>query len=258
MSKRVSVCLIAALALAAASIGCIAADEDGQAKAAKTKAPLVFRVSGKAQTEPDSVVIRFAVVGSGESLSLAQQQMQATEQSVIKALDKRGVKRKDMELERFAANSLQPAGIGSPAVKPLGYRVERQYRITMAATAESLDKVLNIADAAMSQGARPAAPDVDAYGAAQPSLMQFTVKDPDKLTKLAMDDALARARKLAEQAAHDMGYPATSVRLIGVTASDSSVACQGYGSDGRTPVASASWQPVIAVVSVEAEFGLMQ
>ncbi len=239
-------------------------DEDGsiQPQPVKSKHPLTFRVNGQAQMTPENVTIHFVIVGDGDTLSAAQQQTQKSRQSIFSAMEGQGAKSKDVQLERFTATPLQPHGINSTAdLKPLGYRVQQQFQLTMPVTNDSLDKVLRIADAAIAQGARQAKStgyNYDGnYAESQPSMMEFTIKDSEKLTKQAMSDALARARKLAEQAAGEMGYAPGAVKLIAVHAYEVSIVpnrCDS--SDGRNPLTSFSWQPIRAMVSIEANFDL--
>lgn len=263
MNRSVLSASIAAL-IALSVCACLAAGDDSAqpGKLAKPKAPLMFKVSGQAETLPESVIIHFAIVGDGDTLSAAEEQMQKTEQSVSSSLQKQGLKPKDMQLERFAAIPLQPTGIRSSTLKPLGYRVQREYKIILPAMGDSLDRALKIADAALSQGGRPlmlADQSYDTSDLRTPSLMEFTIKDSEKLIKEAMGDALKRARRLAEQAAGEMGCPPSAVSLASVQASQISVGPDSYDSgQGHVPLSYSSWQPIKAIVSVEAHFDVIR
>ncbi len=123
---------------------------------------------------------------------------------------------------------------------------------------ETLDKLLQIADAVLQEGARltDSAGSDGGYGEKRVSLFEFQLGDPEKLIQAAMDDAVARARKLAEQAARHMDKPAP--KLVRVQVSDSRIAGDrrdSYVSDSRGAIgALPSWQPVRASVTLDASF----
>ncbi|MFA0737513.1 MAG: hypothetical protein LKKZDAJK_000601 [Candidatus Fervidibacter sp.] len=125
----------------------------------QTQAPLTFRVTGEAQTFPETAVFRFTIIGEGETLGKAQEQLQQIEQEVFKTLEKFGIHWGQISTERFAVIPLQPSissGASSPiALRPLGYRIQKGYGIMVPVSVENLDKLLQIADAVLKQGARP-------------------------------------------------------------------------------------------------------
>lgn len=229
----------------------------------QSQPPLTFRVTGEAQTFPETAVLRFTIVSEGETLSEAQKQLQQIEQAVFKTLGKFGIQRGQIGTERFAVIPLQPSissGTPSPvALRPLGYRVQRGYGVTMSISVDALDKLLQIADAVLKQGARPTVlTGEERYGyypERQPyTLIEFMVRDPDKLIQQAMDDALNRARKLAEQAIQHIGK--VSLRLVRLNVTNIQVLPQRrtITPEGRDPIGTFVWQPIRVTVQAEVSF----
>ncbi len=228
----------------------------------QTQAPLVFRVTGESQAFPETAILKFTIVGEGETLSKAQEQLQQIEQSVFKVLEKFGIRRDQISTERFAVIPLQPSissGVPSPvALRPLGYRVQKGYGVTMPVSVEMLDKLLQIADAVLQQGARPTVTAEDRYGyypeRTPYTLIEFMVRDPDKLVQQAMDDALNRARKLAEQATQHIGK--VSLKLVRLTVSNIQTLPERrtITPEGRDPIGTFIWQPIKVTVQAEVSF----
>ncbi|MGQ9519250.1 MAG: SIMPL domain-containing protein [Candidatus Fervidibacter sp.] len=162
-------------------------------------------------------------MGEGETLSKAQEQLEQVEQAVFKALAKFEITRGQIQTERFIVTPLQPSVSALPTsavLRPLGYRVQRGYSVLIPVTVENLTHLLPIADAVLQQGARPAVTvDSGPYSERLPyTLLEFLVRDPDKLVQQAMDNALNRARKLAEQASQHIGK--VTLKLVRVQVTD--------------------------------------
>jgi len=229
----------------------------------KTQAPLTFRVTGEAQTFPETAVLRFTIVGEGETLGKAQEQLQQIEQEVFKTLEKFGIHRGQISTERFAVIPLQPSissGAPSPiALRPLGYRVQRGYGVTMPISVENLDKLLQIADAVLKQGARPTVVTGEERYGYYPervpyTLIEFMVRDPDKLVQQAMDDALNRAKKLAEQAAQHIGKVSLRLIRLNVSSIQTFPERRTITPEGRDPIGTFVWQPIRVTVQAEVSF----
>lgn len=228
----------------------------------QNQAPLVFRVTGESQAFPETVVLRFTIVGEGETLSKAQEQLQQIEQSVFKELEKVGIQRGQINTERFAVISLQPnisSGVPSPVtLRPLGYRVQRGYGVTMPVSVGTLDKLLQIADTVLQQGARPTVTTEERYSSYSErmpyTLLEFMIHDPDKLIQQAMDDALNRAKRLAEQAAKHIGK--VSLRLVRLTVHDIRTLPERHAitPEGRDSIGTFVWQPIRVTVHAEVSF----
>ncbi len=230
----------------------------------KPAAPLSFHVTGQAEAMPDVALLHFSIVGDGESLGAAQEQLDQTEQAVAKALGNFGIKRSQMKVESFNITPLQPSLDSSPmnptTLPALGYRAQRDYTVP-ASDVKSIHKLIQIADAALQQGARPtsALPESwrgGGYGDRQPGmLLEFTVKDSDKLLKAAVNDALARARRLAEVANKQMGNRPLHLVYVTVTES-SSLSRFGYPTPGGDdqPATSSALRPVKMAVSADIGF----
>ncbi|MCS7187472.1 MAG: SIMPL domain-containing protein [Armatimonadetes bacterium] len=228
----------------------------------QTQAPLVFRVTGEVQAFPETAVLKFMVVGEGETLGKAQEQLQQSEQAVFKVLEKFGVRKDQVLIERFAIIPLQPSlssGPPSPvALRPLGYRVQKGYGIVLPVSVETLDKLLQLADAVLQQGARPTVVTEERYGyypERMPyTLVEFMVRDPERLTQQAMDDALNRARKLAEQATRHIGK--VNLKLVRLTVSNIQTFPERrtITPEGRDPIGTFVWQPIRVTVQAEVLF----
>ncbi len=229
----------------------------------QTQAPLTFRVTGEAQTFPETAVLRFTIVGEGETLGKAQEQLQQIEQEIFKSLEKFGIQRGQISTERFAVIPLPPSissGTPSPiALRPLGYRVQKGYGIMMPANVENLDKLLQIADAVLKQGARPTVVTGEErygyYPERMPyTLMEFMVRDLDKLVQQAMDDALNRAKKLAEQAAQHIGKVRLRLVRLSITNIQTLPERRTITPEGRDPIGTFVWQPIRVTVQAEVAF----
>jgi len=231
----------------------------------KPAAPLSFHVTGQAEAMPDIALLHFTIVGDGESLGTAQAQLDQTEQAVAKALGNFGIKRSQMKVESFNITPLQPS-LDSSSMNPttlpaLGYRAQRDYTVTPASDVKSIHKLIQIADAALQPGARPTSSLGEpwrggGYGDRQPGLLlEFALKDTDKLLKTAVNDALARARRLAEVANKQMGNRPLHLVYVMVTESNS-LSRYGYpvpGGDDQ-PATSSALRPVKMAVSADIGF----
>jgi len=243
--------------------------QDSSMTGQKPSAPLTFRVTGQAEAMPETVTLHFSVVGDGETLSSAMERLDKTERAVADALRKFDVKPEQMKVDRFSLAPLQPTV--DPSMNPmnptpppsLGYRASRDYSITPAMSVKSLPKAIQIVDAALQAGARatstPASSSSEPWrygGASQPGmLLEYAVSDPDKLLKEAVNDALARARKLAEEVIKQTGKE--SLQLVSVQMTQSTAgypySYPGSGMDD-SPSTTAANQSVKVTVSAEVGF----
>jgi len=228
-----------------------------------TQPPLVFRVTSEAQAFPETAILRFTAVGEGETLGKAQEQLQQIEQAVFKTLEKFGISKGQVSTERFAVIPLQPSvtsGVPSPvALRPLGYRVQKGYGVVMPVSVENLDKLLKIADAVLQQGVRPTTVTGEErygyYPERMPyTLIEFQVRDPDKLVQQAMDDALNRARMLAEKATQHIGKVSLKLVRLSVTTIQTYPERRTITPEGRDPIGTFVWQPIKVTVQAEVAF----
>jgi uncharacterized protein YggE len=232
------------------------------AKQSQPQPPLVFRVVGEAQAFPELSVLKFTIVGEGDTLGKAQEQLEQSEQAVFKALAKFEIPRGQIQTERFAVFPLQPSvSVPLPAgaaLRPLGYRVQRGYSVLIPVTVETLPRLLQIADAVLQQGARPtivSSEDRYGYSERQPyTLIEFMVRDPDKLIQQAVDDALNRARKLAEQAVQHIGKVTLKLVRVQVSSIQTLPERRTITPEGRDPISTFAWQPIRVTVSAEVAF----
>jgi len=228
-----------------------------------TNAPLTFRVTGEAQVLPDKALLHFCIIGEGETLAKAQSQQKETEQDIVKALAENKIKSESMQTESFSITPLNVNTSGSSmpsvALRPIGYRVQRGYSVQVPITPGTLDKVIDMAGVILEHGARPSAPpDSSSYGYSSyssrtPALIDFVTPDTEKLTQLAIDDALDQAKKLAEQMASKMSTK-PKIRLIQFKMLDSRYYPDRRNSGDLQSTSSTTWQAVRATVTVEAAF----
>lgn len=262
--------MFAALVLMLVCVVCCAAQEDEESGGVpvKTKStppqPLVFRVTGVAESMPDVAVLHFNIVGDGDTMSKADTELKKTEEAVLRSLAKENVKKDQIETAKFNVTPLQPGGgsSGSSAgIQPLGYRVQRDYKVSIPITAQSLESLLKIGDAALSAGARLPVQQSgydDSYsGRTKLALLDFNVLDTDKLMKRATDDGVARARKLAEAVAAQMGRASASLKLNYVQVFDTSLnGDRGYDGGSRSqPISTTGWQQIRVSATMEVGFG---
>jgi len=150
--------------------------------------------------------------------------------------------------------------IPSPvALRPLGYRVQKGYGVVMPVSVENLDKLLKIADAVLQQGVRPTTvAGEERYGyypERMPyTLIEFQVRDPDKLVQQAMDDALNRARMLAEKATQHIGKVSLKLVRLSVTTIQTYPERRTITPEGRDPIGTFVWQPIKVTVQAEVAF----
>jgi uncharacterized protein YggE len=226
-------------------------------------APLTFRVAGEAQVLPDKALLHFCIIGEGETLAKAQAQQKEIEQDIVKALAENKIKSDSMQTESFSITPLNVntggSSIPSVALKPLGYRVQRGYSVQIPVTPNTLDNVIGMAGVILEHGARPSAtPDSSSYGYSSyssktPALIDFMVPDTEKLTQLAIDDALNQAKKLAEQTASRMSTK-PKVRLVQFKMLDSRYFPDRRNFGDPSNTSPTVWQAVRATVNVEASF----
>lgn len=86
------------------------------------------------------------------------------------------------------------------------------------------------------------------------TLLEFMIHDPDKLIQQAMDDALNRAKRLAEQAAKHIGK--VSLRLVRLTVHDIRTLPERHAitPEGRDSIGTFVWQPIRVTVHAEVSF----
>lgn len=123
-------------------------------------------------------------------------------------------------------------------------------------TVENLTHLLKIADAVLQQGARPSVTAGDGpYSERLPyTLLEFLVRNPDKLVQQAMDDALNRAKKLAEQAIQHIGKVTLKLVRVQVTNIQTLPQRRTVDIEGRDPITTFAWQPIRVTVVAEVAF----
>ncbi|MEN6355932.1 MAG: SIMPL domain-containing protein [Armatimonadota bacterium] len=232
----------------------------------KLQLPLTFRVTGQAESMPEVIILHFTIVGDGESLAKAQEQLEQTEQTVVKAIENCGVKRDQLITDRFSIKPLQPnlgysSQVNPTSIPALGYRAQRAYSISQSANTQSMEKLIQIADVALQNGARPTVMSDEmsggeSYGDRQSGiLLEFTVRDPDTLLKKAIADAVTRAYGLAEEASKQMAK--RSLHMVAFQLFNSSSRSQnwnGFSASDDSRAATYTWQPITMTIDAEVGF----
>ncbi|MEN6371721.1 MAG: SIMPL domain-containing protein [Armatimonadota bacterium] len=232
--------------------------------------PLTFRVTGQAEAMPEYAVIRIAADGEGETLTKAQGMQTLVENRILNVLDKYGIKRNAIQTYKFDVTPILPASnsssysssrSSSDGMAQVGYNVRREYKITIPVNIESLDKLLEITDACLKEGAKLYLPFDSSSGSwsssqKNTSIIEFMQIDTTALTQKAMNDAIARARKLAEDAAKGMGKTSANLVKVQMIGSQNTTTMRTSSSSyDYTPITTVpAWEPIKVSVTVETSF----
>lgn len=232
------------------------------------ESPITVSVSGQSEAAPDAVIVRFTLVGDGETVTTARQELKKTEDALMETLGKLGVQRQRVVLQHYEVIPLQTRTSGAPGTAsagnvPFGFRVVQGYAIQLPVDVNRLDTLSQIIDALVEKGARTSAVErgySGGYYDSPPSqFMEFVVTDVEKLVQQATEDAIARARQMAGQLASQMGYTSASLKLQKVHVGSVSYLQAGMpgGMRGETVgnrISLPAWRPVRVIVQITAQF----
>lgn len=230
------------------------------------ESPITVSVNGQSEAVPDAVIVRFMLVGDGETVTTSRQELKKTEDAVMEALSKLGVQRQRIALQHYEVIPLQTRPAGTPGAVsvgnvPFGFRVVQGYAIQLPVDVNRLDTLSQIIDVLVEKGARTSAVErgysVGYYDSPSSQFMEFVVTDVEKLVQQATEDAIARARQMAGQLAGRMGY--TNLKLQKVHVGSVSYLQAGIpgGMRGETlgkRISLPVWRPVQVRVQITAQF----
>ncbi len=169
---------------------------------ADDKQPLVPSItvvgSGRATAGPDMAEVQVGVVTQAESAAKALEDNNAAMAKLFKALDARGIAKKDVQTSNFSVQPQykQPQQGQRPEVA--GYQVSNDVRVKV----RQLNGLGGILDEVVAQGAN------------QVRGVSFSVAEPNPVLDAAREKAMADARRKAELYAKAAGVEVGRVLLI--------------------------------------------
>lgn len=231
-----------------------------------SESPITVSVGGQSEAVPDTVIVRFMLVGDGETVTTARQELRKTEDALMDALGKLGVQRQRVALQHYEVIPLQTRTSGAPGAAsagnvPFGFRVVQGYALQLPVDVNRLDTISQVIDVLVEKGTRTSAVErgySGGYYDAPPSpFMEFVVTDVEKLVQQATEDAIARARRMAGQLASRMEY--TNLKLQKVHVGSVSYLQAGVPGGIRSEtmgnrISLPAWRPVQVMVQITAQF----
>ncbi|GIV15607.1 MAG: hypothetical protein KatS3mg022_1042 [Armatimonadota bacterium] len=227
--------------------------------------PITASAVGEAKASPDRVTVYFTLYGQGQTLVEARQAVRNLLQRVTARLasfgvDKRLLKEEVSEL----VPSVQAGSVtveATPAASQRHYEASISYSLQMPVSEERLDRLFQILDALSEYTTRPGTVtgtggygggfgSIGATPAYQNIYVEFRVQDMERLKQQAVQDGVAKARKMAETAAKQMGK--RQVKMVRLNINDPGTSLW-QASMGYTP-GSIKWQPLRIYIQVNATF----
>lgn len=204
---------------------------------------------GYAQAAPDTTRIEFSLSSSGQSPIEARQAIHQLLQRLLADLVPYGVSPQLVRERNLTISNNQlsaPAGSGHEAIAS-GYRAYAAYTISLPFSEDRIDSLLHIAQIlhTCELRTRTAKDNKEVSIPVRDVQMYLILKDREALRQKAVADATAKARKLAESAARQLGK--NGVELVHLDVKD----LPSYTSPGSGSV---SIEPVQAIVQVTATF----
>ncbi|MCL6475799.1 MAG: SIMPL domain-containing protein [Firmicutes bacterium] len=227
--------------------------------------PISVSAVGEAQVLPDRVVVYFTLRGQGETSVEARQAVRRLFQQVAARLAPLGIGR-DMLKEEVSEVVPSMPGITSSPGEDTGAHQQRRfeasfsYSLRMPISEDRLDTLFRILDALSEYTSRQGITSQGGYrggfggiGSApvyQEVLVEFRVQDMERLKRQAVQDGVAKARKMAEAAARQMGKSRVKMARLDVKEPGSP---ELHISPSFTP-GGIKWQSLRAYVQVNATF----
>jgi uncharacterized protein YggE len=231
----------------------------------QTSTPISVSATGEAQALPDRVVVYFTLRGQGESSVEARQEVRRLLQQVTAKLAPLGIGR-DMLKEEVSevAPSMLPAtadaGEGTGTTRHRRFEASHSYSLRMPISEDRLDTLFRILDALSEYTSRQGITGAGGYsggfggiGSApvyQEVLVEFRAQDMERLKRQAVQDGVAKARKMAEAAARQLGK--SRVKMVRLDVKEPSSPTLPV-SPSFTP-GGVKWQPLQVYVQVNATF----
>ncbi len=186
----------------------------------QTGTPISVSAMGEAQALPDRVVVYFTLRGQGQTSVEARQAVRRLFQQVTAKLASLGIGRDALREE---VSEIVPSmrGITSSPGEDAGAQPQRRfeasssYSLRMSISEDRLDTLFRILDALSEYTSRQGITSTGGYGGGfggigsppvyQEVLVEFRVQDMERLKRQAVQDGVAKARKMAEAAARQLG-----------------------------------------------------
>jgi uncharacterized protein YggE len=224
--------------------------------------PISVSAVGEAQALPDRVVVYFTLRGQGETSVEARQAVRRLFQQVAAKLAPLGIGR-DMLKEEVSevTSSMLPVDAegskGSDTTRQHRFEAATSYSLQMEMSDDRLDTLFQVLDALSEytsrQGITAAVAHLGGFGGApvyQEVLVEFRVQDTERLKRQAVQDGVAKARKMVEAAARQMGK--SRVKMVQLDVKEPSSPALNI-SPSFTP-GGIKWQPLRVYVQVSATF----
>lgn len=192
-----SLTCLAALAMAACLSSDVAAQDEGSGSmnASRMHRTISVTGTGKVSAAPDVADINIGVVTQGDAAAKALAANTEAMTAIQTLLKERGVAEKDVQTTGidvqpvYSQQQRQPQQQADYTPRIVGYRVTNSVRIT----ARDLKKLGAILDAVVQSGAN------------QINGISFRIENPEKLLDVARKQAMADAKRKAEQLAGESG-----------------------------------------------------
>lgn len=225
--------------------------------------PITVSAVGEAKALPDQVVVLFTLRGQGQTSVEARQAVRTLLQQVTTRLASFGLGRQALKEEASevvpSMASVASASEGeSPSAPQRRYEASSSYSLQMPISEERLDTLFRILDALSEYTSRAGISGVGGYGGSFGSIgavpvyqdiyVEFRVQDAERLKQRAVQDGVAKARRMAETAARQLGKRTLRMVRMDVNASGPSPWPAAFMPGGI------KWQPVAVYVQVNATF----
>ena len=189
MSKRVTISLLACLALLAVAVGCAPSASSVEAPQSIERSITVVG-EGKASVSPDVAQANLGVEVLAPTVKEATEEARERMTAIMAALQEAGVAEKDIQTSNYSIYfDRYPEIRAMVEAEPLevegNYRVSNMVRIKI----RDLDELGSVLDGVIEAGAN------NVYG------INFTVDDPDEVESEARSEAIANAKTKAQELA---------------------------------------------------------
>ncbi len=228
--------------------------------------PITVSAVGEAKASPDRVVVYFTLYGQGQTLVEARQAVRNLLQQVTARLASFGVDKHSLkeEVSELVPSMTQAGSVTveeAPATSQRRYEASISYSLQMPISEERLDHLFQMLDALSEYTTRPGtATSTGGYGggfggigatpAYQNIYVEFRLQNMERLKQQAVQDGVAKAHKMAETAAKQMGK--RQVKMVRLNINDPGTSLW-QASMGYTP-GSIKWQPLRIYIQVNATF----
>lgn len=191
-------------------------------------------MSGKVRAKPDLCLALLEMRSSAPLAADALQQNEKKVADITTKLKELGIK--DSEIH-WAGNQFSPSGGGRMYMpggqRPTGFEVYNILEIRMknpdlSNPEKFLARMASLLDELGKIGAGMLSPDLSRYSLGGSSAIAFAVENPEAYEKQALDNAIERAKPIAEQIAQKMGVKLTGIHSVQSNATSPARPIGGY------------------------------